>query len=167
VSCSGFRQLLVLLEDCERSIWTVLDRAVELADVECARMTLAMCTDPGWIVRWLGPLALANRVVPVIDADLETSAGHRLAQAAEVVPGSIPLTTLMLGRDTPAELTRVVPAGSYDLLVLHSRLPARSPRLRRAIARLGISVLAVSAEEISRTELLSRTARGRPKAAPR
>lgn len=167
MSCNGYRQLLVLLEDHPQSMWSVLDKAVELADLKCARMTLAMSTDPGSVVRWLAPMALATRVAPVVDFDLTTSAGHRRAQAAEVIPAAIPLTTMLLGRDTARELQRVTACGCYDLLVLRSGLLAHSRRLRRTVAQLQISALTVCTEPLSRTELLSRTAATTRKEAPR
>jgi hypothetical protein len=51
----AFHQVLVLLDDDERAMWSVLERAIEIAEVERARLTIAKTTDPGRMVKWLAP----------------------------------------------------------------------------------------------------------------
>lgn len=144
MSCCHFRHVLAVLDQQERATWAVLDRAVELAEAERARLTLAQTTDPGLIVKWFAPLAMLSRVGCAVEFDLERFARDRLARASEFVPASIPLTTVLLGTDTPCAVRRLATHDVYDLVVINSALLARSHRLRREIRRLELCALTVS-----------------------
>jgi hypothetical protein len=160
MSARSFRHVLAVLHDDSRGACGVLDRAIELAEAERARLTLAMVTDPGWVVSWLCAYGAFTCTVPVTDAELKEAAGHRLAQAAEFVPASIPVTTVVLGRDTARAVRRLAEGGCYDLLVVSDRLLARGCKLRHVVRRLRISTLIVSPEPAPRSRLLSRHAFG-------
>ena len=59
MSADSFRQVLALLHDTEHEMWRVLERAIELADTERARLTLAKTTDPGRLVSWVAARSAA------------------------------------------------------------------------------------------------------------
>jgi Universal stress protein family len=160
VGASSFRHVLALLDDDSCAMCSVLDRAIELAGAEHARLTLAKTTDPGWVTSCLCAYGALAGAVPLTDAELQERAGHRLARAAEFVPGSISLTTVVLGRDTPSAVRRLAEGACYDLLVVSHRLLAHSRRLRRVVKRLGISMLTVSLEPAPRLEPLAGNAFG-------
>ncbi len=151
MSCGSFRHVLAVLDHQERATWAVLERAVDLAESQRTRLTLAQTTDPGVIVKWFGPLAMLSRVGCFAEFDLQRFALDRLARASEFVPASIPLTTVLLGPDTPCALRRLAGKELYDLVVINSALLAHSHRLRREIRKLGICALTVSLDSASET----------------
>jgi nucleotide-binding universal stress UspA family protein len=142
MSCRAFHNVLVLLDDDAASMWNVLDHAIELAEAERARLTIAKTTDPGWIVRWFGPLATLSRCGPVIEpcTDAQCSA---LDRASAYVPPHLPLTRVLLGSDTVRALRQLAEQSNYDLLVVRDSLLAHNRALRREARRLGLCTLAV------------------------
>jgi hypothetical protein len=153
MSATSFLQVLAVLHDNERESTAVLERAIELADVERARLTIAKTTDPGRLVRWCGPMAAISRPAPMIDPDQRDFAARRLACLAELVPASIPLRTQVLGPDTTCAVRRLIAGGSYDLLVIGAKSLFRDFRLRRELRHLDVCVLAVSPNPIAEGEL--------------
>jgi hypothetical protein len=152
----SFRHVLVVLDGEEEPIARVLTAAVRLAEVERARLTLTRTTDPGRVIRWLRPCAALSLLSPMgellrAEADLQQAAGHQLGRAAEFVPDSIPVTTLVLAPDTRRALRALLALGTYDVLVATADLLTRIPRLKRELASLGISVLALSPPAASAT----------------
>jgi hypothetical protein len=109
-------------------------------------------------VRWFAPLAMLSRVAPVTEPDIQTMAANQLARAAEFVPASIRLTTILLGSDTTRALHQLASSDAYDLIVM--RDGARSRRLRRELRRLELCTLAVVPEPSAEAGLLSRGAPG-------
>ncbi|HWC86684.1 MAG TPA: hypothetical protein VG388_09095 [Solirubrobacteraceae bacterium] len=166
----SFRHVLGVLENGEDALVSVLTGAVRLAEIERARLTLAKTTDPGRVIRWLRPCAALSMVTPMAElvsaeADLEEMAGHRLARAAEFVPASIPVTTIVLGPDTARALRALLGSGTYDVMVATAALLARSPRLGRELRRLGVSVLAL-ADSPAQPEDVSEVPARAPRPAP-
>jgi hypothetical protein len=147
MSCRAFRHVLALLDDDEAAMWSVLDRAIELAEAENARLTIAKTTDPGWVVRWFGPLAVMARCGPVIAPDNEIQC-CALDRASEYVPPSIPLTRVLLGPDTACALRRLAQHADHDLLVVKESLIAHDRALRKEIRKLGLSTLTVTTQEV-------------------
>jgi hypothetical protein len=135
MSCRSFRHVLALLGDDEAEMWSVLTRAIELAESERARLTIAKTTDPGWIVRWFAPLAALWRcgVMMTLDSAYNQRA---LDRASAHVPASIPLTRVLLGQDTARGVRSVAERSCCDLLVAPASLMARSRSLRREVRRL-------------------------------
>lgn len=133
--------VLGVLEDGEARLWSCLESSVELAERERTRLTLAKTTDPGRLVRWLGPFAIGTLYIPG-QADVE--AGHALARAAEFVPQDVPLTTVLLTDDTQRELVRLLRTGRYGALVAGDHLFSHCRKLNRELGRLGIQAVAVS-----------------------
>lgn len=145
----SFHHVLGVLDDDPDEIRMVLGDAVRLAEADRARLTLAKTTDPGRVVRWLRPCAALSVLVPMAEmlsaeADMKAIAGHRLARAAEFVPASIPITTILLGPRTGSALRVLVKGGSYDLVVAGAALLARNRRLSRDLRRLGVCAPALS-----------------------
>jgi len=149
VSCAHFRHVLALLDDREQDMWAVLERAVELAESERARLTLAKTTDPGRLVRWFGPLAPLCRLAPIPEPDLAAIAERRLTALAEAVPESLPVCTVLLTSNTTACLRRLAARMPYDLLVASESQLCHDLKLRRQLRRLGVSTLAVGREAIA------------------
>jgi len=92
---------------------------------------------------------LAPRAACAAEPDMRTIARDQLARAAEFVPVSIPLMTVLLGADTSCALHGLAAANGYDLLVISGALPDHSHRLRREMRRLHMCVLRVSPEPTS------------------
>lgn len=145
MSCRSFRQILAVLGDEEPAMWAVLERAVDLAEVQRARLTLAKTTDPGPVIKWFGPPALlaAGAGAGVTESELQAVAADKLARASEFVPESVSLTTVLLGTDTACALHRLAKDDTYDLLVIDIALADHSHRLRREIKRLQLCTLTV------------------------
>lgn len=154
MSCHAFLHVLVLLDDDERAILPVLDRAIELAEVEHARLTIAKTTDPGRIVKWFGPMAMITRAGPMIEPPTDCQR-QALDCAAAYVPASIPLTRVLLGTDTVRALDRLAQTECYDLLIVREGFAAHNRGLRKAIRRLGLSELTVCTRSAAPTSLPS------------
>jgi hypothetical protein len=152
VSADSFRHVLALLHDGEEEMWAVLERAVELADTERARLTLAKTTDPGRLVRWFCPLAPLCRLAPIAEPDLSAIAARRLACLAETVPASIPICTVLLSADTSGSLRRLADHIPFDLVVVSAAQLSHGLKLRRQLHRLGVCTLAVATDHDAPTE---------------
>jgi nucleotide-binding universal stress UspA family protein len=135
------RHVLGILEDDEQRLWAAFDCAVALADAERARLTLAKTTDPGWMIRWCAPAALQSMCVSASELDLRVAASHALARAAEMVPACIPLTTVVLGRDTSGSILDLVRRRPCDAVVATDALLRRRRRLRRDLGHLGVCMI--------------------------
>ncbi len=147
MSCRSFRHVLALLPDNEQDLCAVLERAVELAEAEHARLTLAKTSDPGTLMRWLSPLVPLSRVAPLPDPDCKRMACRLLTRAAQAVPQTVPVSTMVLGSDTPKAVRELAATGTYDLLVLAAPQLKHAPKLRRELRRLGLCMLAVTRDE--------------------
>lgn len=152
MSAVSFRNVLALLHDNEEEMWAVLERAVELADTERARLTLAKTTDPGRLVRWFCPLTPLCRLAPIAEPDLSAIAARRLARLAETVPASIPLCTVLLRSDTCGSLRRLADRVPFDLVVVSAGQLAHGLKLRRELRRLGVCTLSVAADSYAPVE---------------
>jgi nucleotide-binding universal stress UspA family protein len=154
--------LVALLDHDEPGMWSVVDRAIELAEAKRAPLTLAATAGQGRIAAWLAPLALLSRATPVADADLRVRAGDQLAHAAEFVPASIPLTTVQLAADGAGAVRELAQSGSYDLLVIGHRLITSSRRIRRELRRTGLSVLIACPSAVTDPDRSRSRTRGQP-----
>ncbi|MFZ0088322.1 MAG: hypothetical protein WAL63_02360 [Solirubrobacteraceae bacterium] len=135
------RHVLGVLEDDECRLWATFDRAVGLAASERARLTLAKTTNPGRLLRWFAPSALHSMCVSAEELDFCRIAGHTLARAAEFVPGSIPVTTVLLGDDTTSSLATLIRGGTFDAFVATDAVLTR--KLRADLRRLGVRTVVV------------------------
>lgn len=123
----------------------VLARAAALAEESNGRLTIAAVAHPGRCVAWLSGLALAVAALPPCRGELETHAQHRLARAAEFMPMTISLTTLVIAEPPKRPIRRLLESGCYDLLVIGAHQAAH-----RALARVPIQVLVVPAGDFTR-----------------
>lgn len=142
MSCHGFHHVLVLLDDDTIAMQRLMNRAIELADVERARLTIAKTTDPGRVVRWFAPLATLSRCSPMVVPDTDF-ARTALDRATAHVPASIPLTRVLLGSDTVRALRRLAKTDLYDLLIVSDKVIAHNRALRRQVRQLGLCTLSV------------------------
>lgn len=129
--------VLGVLEDTEEQVWATFAAAVELAEAENARLTLAKTTDEGRSYMWLSPFAFGGAYVPPsigADADAECL----LARAAELVPVWLPVTTLMLGRDNQGALRKLIRDGRFGAVVAGPHLYGHCPRFASDLRRAGI-----------------------------
>jgi hypothetical protein len=143
VSAHSFNEVIAVLDGERDQFRCVLDRAIEIAEVEHARLTLAKTTSAGWPAGCTCVFPIAT-VPPA--ASLEEHARDVLAHTAEHIPKSLSLTTVLLGADTYVSLRGLLRRGHYDLLVSGERFLHHHQRLRRALDRMGVSTLAVAAE---------------------
>jgi hypothetical protein len=143
--------VLALVGDDEDATTSVLDRAVELADAEHARLTLAKTSGAGRVALCLCSFTVLTCAPAVTREQMQAEAAQRLAQVADSIPDWIPLSTVVLGCDTPRALERLVEHGAYDLLVVSER-DVLQRGLRRAIRRLGIATLMLAAEPVAQPQ---------------
>jgi hypothetical protein len=135
--------VLAVLGDSEDQAWATLSAAIALADAENARLTLVKTCDCGRAYVWVTPFAYGGAYVPP-PVDSPAEAARLLARVAEFVPGTIPLTTLVLGPDTQRSLVRLLRAGNYGAVVADSQLLTHCRRLRREMRREGIREVPVT-----------------------
>jgi len=135
--------VLGVLEDDDRRLWATLEQAIAVAEAEHARLTLAKTTDPGWLMRWFAPAALNAMCVASDELDFRTAASHKLANAAEFVPGCIPVTTVVLGESTAMALIEVIDRGHHDVVVMSDAMHSHCRRLRCALKAHGVRAVLV------------------------
>lgn len=139
----GAHHVLGVLEDDDRRVWATLEQAIAVAEAEYARLTLAKTTDPGWLMRWFAPAALNAMCVASQELDLRTAASHKLARAAEFVPGCVPVTTMLLGESTGSALSELIGRGIYDVVVMSDAMHGRCRRVRCALKANAIRTVLV------------------------
>jgi hypothetical protein len=131
-----------VLGDDEDEVWDTFRTAVDLADVERARLTLTKTCDDGRSYVWVTPFAFGGAYVPPpLDSPYE--AERILARIAEFVPGSIPVTTHVLGPNTQEALVKLLRSGHYNALVASQDLLGHCRRLRRELRRQEIQTITV------------------------
>jgi hypothetical protein len=133
-----------VLGDDEDEIWDTFRAAVDLADAERSRLTLAKTCDDGRAYVWVTPFAFGGAYVPP-PIDSPETAQRALVRIAESVPNSIPVTTQVLGSNTQASLLTLLRCGHYDAMVASDCLLKHCRRLRRELRRQGIQTVIVSA----------------------
>jgi hypothetical protein len=139
----SLRNVVAVLEDRPGRLWSTFSAAVDLADREHARLTLAKTQEPEQRYAWCAPFALGGYLPP--EEDPLVHAGRLLAHAAEFVPMEIPVTTMVLGTDTERELRRLLSCGCHDAVVAGESFLRRARKLRRLCTDSGILTLAVQA----------------------
>jgi hypothetical protein len=125
--------ILAILSTDDVEAEAVLSNAVELAEQEHARLTLAALTGETRTMRWLAALALtASGYGPGLE-DLATFAQRRVARAAEFIPTGVSVTTIVV--TDPRQFLR---SGNYDLMVVGAKRVTR-----RGFKRLRIPALVI------------------------
>ena len=159
MSSDSFRHVLAILDGEPEDYSHVIARAVEMAEAEHARLTLAKTRGPVWLAHGVCVFPLVT-VPPAVD--LEQHARDVLARTAEQIPQTVSLSTLLLGDDACLSLRRVLERGDYDLLVADERYVRRRRRLRRLLRRADISTLAVARGKRDRGTLAQEPAEPQP-----
>jgi nucleotide-binding universal stress UspA family protein len=95
-----------------------LQEAIDLAEAERGRLTLltAVNRPPYW-----GVSAATAAAIQPLAAEFETEAEHTLRAAADQVPPSVPVTTILSHKPIREALMERLKTGEYDLLVMGSR----------------------------------------------
>jgi nucleotide-binding universal stress UspA family protein len=95
-----------------------LHEAIDLAEADWGRLTLltAVNRPPYW-----GASAAATAGIESLAAEFETEAEQTLRAAADQVPPSIPVTTVLSHKPIREALMERIKTGHYDLLVMGSR----------------------------------------------
>ena len=145
--------VLAVLEDAETQIWSTFDAAVDLAISENSRLTLAKTTGEAFTAVWLSPFAFGGVYVPPsVDRDVE--AERILAKVAEVVPMSLPVTTVKLGRDNQESLRRLIRRSRFEAVVAGPKLFKQYPRFAREVRRARI--VTVVADSVAQSPAANR-----------
>lgn len=147
--------VLAVLEDDEPQIWSTFDAAVDLAISENSRLTLAKTTREPFTAVWLSPFAYGGVYVP-LSLDPDAEAERVLANVAESVPMSLPVTTMKLGRDNQDALRRLIRTSRFEAVVVGPKLFKQYPRFARDVRRARIvAVIADSAAHSPRRPAMS------------
>jgi nucleotide-binding universal stress UspA family protein len=112
-----FRNILVSL-DGSRHAEQALGEAIDIALAERSRLTLLTAVPKP------SPWSCAALAVPspmVLAGDLERESQAILRAAADRVPDSVPITTILTHRPIREALSRQLQSGRYDLLVMGCR----------------------------------------------
>ena len=144
-----------VLGDDENEIWDTFRAAVDLADAERSRLTLAKTCDDGRAYVWVTPFAFGGAYVPP-PIDSPVTAERALVRIAESVPNSIPLTTQVLGANTQESLLKLLRCGNYNALVASESLLKHCRRLRRELRRQEIQTVSVPMDSNSESRMESR-----------
>jgi hypothetical protein len=147
----SMRNVLAVLEDEEDRLWSSFDVAVGLAEREHARLTLVKTSELEHHLIWCAPFN-AGIYVPPDATDPLVRAGRLLARAAEFVPMTIPVTTIVLGIETERELCRLIASGAFDAVVGDAKRLRHARRLRRECGRDRVELVTVQAVPHRRPE---------------
>ncbi|MGH2860692.1 MAG: hypothetical protein ACRDLT_04190 [Solirubrobacteraceae bacterium] len=126
--------VLAVLSDGEESMRATFEAAVGLADRANARLTLAKTCDPGRAYVWVAPFAAGAAYLPP-ELESPDDAARLLSRLAEQVPGSIPLTTLVLGCDPQAPILKLLRERHFGVVVADHYQLSRWRRVRRELQR--------------------------------
>jgi hypothetical protein len=147
----GLRGLLAVIGDDAGESEAVVERAAALAGESHSRLAIAAIAHVDSRLNWLAGLALTQSCLGPRRDELETEAQHRLARAAEFIPATVGLTTMVIAEPPRRALRRLLADGQYDLLVIGARLAGRG-----ALVRLPIPALVVPRGESASAEALAR-----------
>ena len=141
------RRILVAFDGSPGS-WAALERAIEIASVQRALLTVAAVVDEPRLYAGFGPLAVPYSP-DTLRRDAEREMLRLLAMARDEVPADVSLTTqLLVGRPAKA-LAALAASGDYDLVVTGPRPASRLRRLfgigltHKLLSRTRSSVLAI------------------------
>jgi hypothetical protein len=125
----------VLAVISERSPYTeaTLRTAVELADRENARLTIARTCHSAAPYVWVTPFGSGAAYVDP-EAESPEQACRAVALIARTVPDWIPVTTLVLDQSTEKGLVKLISGGQIGAVVAEAGLFSRCKRLRRLLA---------------------------------
>lgn len=112
-----FHNILVSV-DGSRHARRALSAAIEIAEADRARLTIltAVPKSPLWMCA-----SLSVPPPPPLDRELETEFTEILREAADSVPQSVPVTTILTHQGIRDALQEQIASGHHDLLVIGSR----------------------------------------------
>ncbi len=119
--------------------------AVDLADRANARLTLVKTCDEGRAYVWVAPFAVGAAYLPP-EFESPDEAARLLAQLAEEVPGSIPLTTLVLTCDAQRLMLKLLCERHFGAVVAEKDQLARWRRVRRQLQREHVQTVLISGD---------------------
>jgi hypothetical protein len=138
----GYRSVLAVIEGDLPESTAVVERAAAIAEESHSWLTLAGLAQLDSRVAWLAALALtAGCLAPTRD-DSESLAQHGVARAAEFIPATVGLTTMVISWPPRRRVRRLLAGDRYDLLVIGARLASK-----HAFANLPIAALIVPSVE--------------------
>lgn len=126
--------VLAVLCGGEESMAATLREAVALADARNARLTLVKTCEQGRAYVWVAPFAVGSAYLP---AELESpeEAARVVSRFAAQVPASIPVTMLVLTKETQTGLLELLRRAHFGAIVADAELLSHCRRVRRALRR--------------------------------
>jgi nucleotide-binding universal stress UspA family protein len=111
--------------------WAALERAIEVAVANCARLTIAAVVPELRMYCGVGPL-VPPFSPETLRRDAEREMLRLLAAARDEVPDNVSLTTQLLHGSPARTIATLAKSGGYDLVVTGPRPCARLRRLLAA-----------------------------------
>jgi hypothetical protein len=137
--------VLAVLGDGEDSMQATCRAAIELAESANARLTLVRTCEQGRAYVWIAPFAVGAAYLPP-EVESPAEAARQLARFVELVPNSIPVTTLVLSSDTEACLLKLLRERHFGAFVTDAGLLSRWRRLRRQLRHDDLQTMLIGAE---------------------
>jgi hypothetical protein len=137
--------VLAVLSDGEESMAATLREAVALAAAGNARLTLVKTCEQGRAYVWVAPFAVGSAYLP---AELESpdEAAQVLSRFADQVPQAIPVTTLVLTKDTQDSLLMLLSQAHFGAIVAGADLLSHCRRLRRQLCREQLHTILITSD---------------------
>jgi nucleotide-binding universal stress UspA family protein len=141
---------VLLAFDGSAGAWTALERAIDVAVAEHARLTIAGVVGEPTVWTGFAPVALPF-TGEMLRKELEREMEQHLAAARDEVPATVSVDVRLLHGKPAAVLSELAEAGGYDLVVAGPRPAGRLRRLlgrsvtHALLTRSSASVLAVKA----------------------
>jgi hypothetical protein len=137
--------VLAVLGDGEDSMRATCRAAIEIAESSNARLTLVRTCEPGRSYVWIAPFAVGAAYLPP-EVESPDQAARELAQFVDLVPESIPVTTLVLTSDSQACLLKLLHERHFGVVVTDASLMHRWRRLRRELRREQLQTVLIRGE---------------------
>jgi nucleotide-binding universal stress UspA family protein len=143
----GVHRILVAF-DGSPGAWAALERAIEIAVAQSARLTIAAVVPEPRLYTGFGPLVLPYSP-ETLRREAEREMLRLLAAARDDVPANVSLTTQLLHGRPGRVLAQLARSGDYDLVVTGPRPTGRLRRLLHSgvtntlLSRTRASVLAI------------------------
>jgi hypothetical protein len=136
----GPRHVLAMLNGSEQEMLSVLEAAIELAHVPCAKLTLLVSTDPGLAARWFGRLAEISAGLEPLDDEFEQWIAKVVPAMTRRVPEAVAVATVITTGRPGAVLSKLAGQGYDDVMVIRAKPRCGHWHLRRQARRLGIAI---------------------------
>jgi hypothetical protein len=137
--------VLAVLGDGEESMQATCRAAIELAESSNARLTLVRTCEPGRAYVWVAPFAAGGAYLPP-EVESPEEAARQLASFVELVPSSIPVTTLVVSSDPQKCLLKLLRERHFGAVVVDASLLSRWRRLRRQLRLEQLQMVLITGE---------------------